>query len=196
MRGQVAAVLLRAVHDVPLGVLEERVRVRTAVARPQLGPRDQRAAQLRRLAREHQRIVRVPQRVPELVARVQPALEREELVRARIGRGELRRGGVRLVGQVVGAAQAQHLLDQLAGPGAHLRPRRDVGLLLVVDHEREHLVGGPGEERDGVGQGVPDGDVDHVDPVRAEHPPHPGNPVVEPLHRDEVLLQHVGLVIP
>ena len=43
---------------------------------------------------------------------------------------------------------------------------------------------------------MPDGDVDHVDPVRAEHPPHLGNPVVEPLHRDEVLLQHVGLVIP
>ena len=119
-------------------------------------------------------VVRVPKQIPELVGRIQPALEGEELLGARIRPGELGRGRLRLIRQIIGAANREDAVQQLAGPHPHRITRRLIGSLLVVHDKRKDFPRSPGEQRNGVGKGVSDRDVDDIDPVSLKDGSHAG----------------------
>ena len=177
---QPARVRLAAVHEIPLGMRQILARFRPRVALhaverdAHLGGKIRR--QTLRRHRRHRavggRAVQIPQRVGELARRIDALLHREQLGRARVRRRELRPRRDGLVGQVVASAARDRRVDQLARPARHLAPRLGVGALLVVQHEREHLVRRPREIRPRIGQRVPDRDVHRVHVVRLQHAPH------------------------
>src|SRR6266568_2660024 len=183
-------VLVRAVDDVPLGQGEVRLILAPGVVlqRAELPLRGSPGGR-RRLRR---RVVPVPQLVPKAVVRIHAALEGEELRGARVGAAELRLGRVDLVGQVVGSAERQRRVDQLAGPDADFLAFRLGHALLVVHDERERLLLRPRQQGAGVLLGVTDRDVEHVDAMAPEDARHTRDELVEARDRDEVLLEHVG----
>ncbi len=184
-------VLFRAVDDVPLGVLKKSVGFGPPVTREPLERLDGIGARGAGPIAPLLGVVRIPEQIPELVGRIQPALEGEELLGTRIRLGELGRGRLRLIRQIIGAANREDAVQQLAGPHPHRITRRLIGSLLVVHDERKDFPRSPGEQRNGVGKGVSDRDVDDIDPVSLKDRSHGRNERVESSHRNEVLLQHV-----
>src|SRR2546430_9189006 len=138
------------------------------------------------------RVILVPELVAETVFWIELRLQREKLWRARIGLEELLLRRMRLVGQVIRAPYAQHRVDELPGPDPHLFARLDVGLLLVVEDEREHLVARPGEQRAWILVRAADRHAARIDTVRAQNLAHLPDEFAEALDRDEILLQPAG----
>ena len=141
-------------------------------------------------------VVLVPEHVGEAEVGIDLPLQREQVPGARIGAMELLDGRMRLVRQVVGAADRERRVDQLAGPDADPALRVLARALLVIQDEGEGLARRPAEHRLGVGHRMADRDVERIDPVPAQDLLHPRHEVVELLDRHEVLLQHVGAVHP
>jgi hypothetical protein len=137
------------------------------------------------------RVVLVPQTVAQAELRIDPALQREVFARARIGAMELLVRRVRLIGQVIAAADGQHGIDQLARPYRDAVLRVVARALLVIDHESERLRRCPREQSPRVGKGVPDRHVEHVRAMPPEDLGHLRHEFVEALDGHEVLLQYV-----
>ena len=135
--------------------------------------------------------IEVPERICELARRIDATLEREEIRRARIGSCELRSRRVRLVREIVAAAEMDGGVDELARPAPDLALRCGIGVLPVVQHVGEHLGGRPGQVGAWVGERVPNRDVHDVDVMRAKDLPHARHERRQAVRRNEVLLEHV-----
>ncbi len=137
-------------------------------------------------------VVLVPEGIAQSVLRIQAAFQVEQFLCSGIGAVELLGGRMQLVGEVISATVFDHCCDQFARPHADSIESVGARSLLVIQHKCKGLAPRPREQGAGIALGMPDGDIDDVDPMPLQDLGYGGRASLEVLDGNEIFLQDVG----